>query len=162
MKPSIYYRYIAIAMIFLGSSVLFAQTPAGPAAKPAPGVILRQFRMAEEFQKSRTNSDAERKRVLEANLVRGMRQTVNRSFYQDQQSYLKDLNPTSISYENPTSPLVFYVKFKNLIVRFDFTSDPELNIQAPILKKILILDPETQQYIEKRLAESPSGDAPAP
>ncbi len=154
-----------LALIITVSAVpVAAQQPAATSqtGKTEKGIILRQFRMAEEFLKSKTNSDEERRRTLNANLIRGMRQTINRMFYEQQEELLKDLKPETIAYENPTSPLVYYVKYKNLIVRFDFATNPEVNIQAPMLKKILVLDEETQKYIDKRIAEEPAGAAPAP
>ena len=119
--------------------------------------ILQEFRKAEEAIRSRGTRPEDLKKTLEGNLMRGVRQTILRQFYPQKDEYLKDLNPESMGYENPTSPLVYYVKYKNMIIRFDFASNPEKFIQAPILKKVLILDEEIQKQVEQETGNAPAG-----
>ncbi len=109
--------------------------------------ILRQFRQAEEYLRSKGLSTEARQKTLEQNLLRGMRQTIVRMFYYQQKEILEGLNAQTMQYENPTSPLVYYVKYKNFLCRFDFTRDPELYIQAPVLKKVLYLDDEDLPHV---------------
>lgn len=121
--------------------------------------ILQQFRQAEEALRAKNTSAEARLKTLENNLMRGLKQTILRQFYSRQEEYLKELNPQTMAYENPTSPLVYYVKYKDMIVRFDFASDPERFTQAPVLKKVLILDEETQKLVEQNAAAGGQGGA---
>ncbi len=110
--------------------------------------ILKQFRAVEEALRSRTKTPEARKETLENNLQRGLREAILRMFYEERKSWLDDLKPQNFGYENPTSPKVYYVKFKNLLIRFDFATNPELYYQAPVLRKVLIIDDATAHSVE--------------
>lgn len=121
--------------------------------------ILRQFRAVEEALRSRKKSAEARKETLENNLERGLREAILRMFYNEKEKWLTDLNPNNFHYENPTSPKVYYVKYKNLLVRFDFATDPEKYYQAPILRKVLIVDEASAHAAEEAAKGTPSSEA---
>lgn len=118
--------------------------------------ILRQFRAVEEALRSRKKTAEARKETLENNLERGLREAILRMFYNDRDQWLPDLKPENFFYENPTSPKVYYVKYKNLLIRFDFATDPEQYYQAPILRKVLIID-EASAHAAEEAAKGTSG-----
>ena len=57
-------------------------------------------------------------------------------------AYFKDLSRENLKYENPTSPVIYFVKFKELIARFNYARDPEYFIQSPVYVKFMQIDPE--------------------
>ena len=117
--------------------------------------VMNEFRALEEALRTDKRTPEERKKTLEANLLRGMQQAIIRMFYQKREELLKNMTGDTIKYENPTSELVYYVKYQNFIIRFDFARDPEIYNQAPVLKKVLIKPEGLQMHSEP--AAAPAG-----
>lgn len=122
--------------------------------------ILKQFRATEEALKAREKSTEARRETLEANLMRGLREAVLRMFYEEQDTWLADLKPENFFYENPTSPKVYYVRYKNLIIRFDFATDPEMYYQAPVLRKVLVVDENMAHQNDQPANNQPAANQP--
>lgn len=99
--------------------------------------LQQEFRAVEEALRNRQIGPEARLRTLEANLVSAVRLSVVRHFYANREEMLKDLGPATIEYENPTSPVVYYVKYKNAMLMFKYARNPELFIQAPEFEKFL-------------------------
>ncbi len=110
-------------------------------AGPKQGV-MEEFRAVEEAiraRMSRTSPEA-MKRTLEDNIVRAVKMAIERRYYREKDQYLKDLNIENISYENPTSPTTYFVKYKNFIMRVDYVRDPQLFILRPNYEKFLLIE----------------------
>ncbi len=136
-------RFIIPALLLIAAFVL----PATLAAGPQEG-IMTEFRATEEAIRNAQKTPEARKRTLEDNLLRAVRLAIARRFHNEKQDFLKDLNPDTMAYENPTSDKVYYVKYKNFIVRFDYSRDPELYTQAPTYEKFLIIGGENGAHSE--------------
>lgn len=121
----------------LALAVLFA-LPQDVYAGRAEG-IMSEFRKVEEAIRSRQKTPEARKRTLEENLERALRLAISRRFHMKKDQILENVSPETFQYENPTSELVYYVRYDNYIVRFDFIRDPEIYIQAPAYEKFLII-----------------------
>ncbi len=121
----------------LSLAILFA-LPQDVYAGRAEG-IMAEFRKVEEAIRSRQKTPEARKRTLEENLQRALTLAISRRFHRKKTQILENLSPETFQYENPTSELVYYVKYDNYIVRFDFIRDPEIYIQAPAYEKFLII-----------------------
>ena len=101
---------------------------------------MNEFRTLEDGLRAKNVTDAAKLQTLEKNLVRAMKLAITRRFYHDRKELLKELNEAAISYESPTSELIYYVKYKNFVARFDFVKNPELIDQSPIYEKFLVKD----------------------
>ena len=108
-------------------------------AGPQEG-IMSEFRAVEEAIRKKDTDESILLQRLESNLTRAMKHAILKRFYQERETYLADLKPENLSYENPTAPNIYYVKYKYFIVRFDFPRDPKRFIQAPVYEKFLIMD----------------------
>lgn len=108
-------------------------------AGPQEG-LSAEFRAVEEAVRRLKSDPAELQKTLETNLVRAMRGTIRRRFYQDQKKYLEGLTADSLAYERNFSDNVYIVKYKDFIVRFDFARDPKIFVQSPQYEKFLLLD----------------------
>lgn len=135
MKTS---NYLLIAVLLCSSFLTLS-------AGPKEGVMM-EFRKVEEEIRHRKKSDVARKKTLENNLTLAMKLAIKRRFYLEQKEILEGLNTDSILYESPTSPLVFFVKYRSYLVRFDFERNPEVFIQSPIYEKFLIRDSESEAH----------------
>lgn len=108
--------------------------------------IMKEFRRLEEELLKRRRSAEFRQKTLTENLLRAMRNSVARRFYAERAELLKNLTPESLegNYDNPTSPLIYYVRFRAgerlIIARFDYIKDPEFFIQGPSYEKLLVKD----------------------
>lgn len=102
--------------------------------------VMTEFRKVEEDIRHRSRSQEQRQKTLEDNLLRAVRITIMRQFYEKREELLRDLNIGNVFFENPTSPLVFYVKHKNFVVRYDFARDPEEFIQSPTYEKFMLIE----------------------
>ncbi len=102
--------------------------------------VMTEFRKVEEDIRHRSTSPEQRQKTLEDNLLRAVRITIMRQFYEKREELLRDLNIGNVFFENPTSPLVFYVKHKNFVVRYDFARDPEEFIQSPTYEKFMLIE----------------------
>jgi hypothetical protein len=122
---------IILTVLFILPGVLLAGRKEG---------VMNEFRALEDALRSKTISDTHKISTLEQNLVRGVKLAVTRRFYNERKELLKDINAQAITYESPTSELIYYVKYKNFVIRFDFVKNPELFDQAPIYEKFLIKD----------------------
>jgi len=119
--------------------ILFFIFPAVILAGRQEGV-MNEFRTVEDALRAKSITDAKKLVTLEQNLERAVKLAVTRRFYLQRKELLKELNTAAISYENPTSELIYYVKYKNYVMRFDYTKNPELFDQAPIYEKFLVKD----------------------
>jgi hypothetical protein len=144
-------RVIIPAILLIAAFAL----PATLAAGPQEG-IMTEFRATEEAIRNAQKTPEARKKTLEDNLLRAVRLAIARRFHREKGDFLKDLNTETMLYENPTSPKVYYVKFKNFIVRFDYSRDPELYLQAPTYEKFLIIGGEESVHSET----PPAADGP--
>lgn len=123
--------FLSLLLIFLvGSSSIFAGKKEG---------LMTEFRTAEENLRNKKDTPEEKLKLLEANLVRAMSQAIDRHNYYNRVALKKDLSPATIDYENPSSALVYYVKFKDYLVRVDYALDPMEYIQSPKFEKIIYL-----------------------
>jgi len=100
--------------------------------------VMQEFRSVEDSIRSREVSQEQKTTTLEKNLVRAVKLAVTRRFYHQRKEILQDISPASLAYESPTSELIYYVRFKNYVIRFDFAKNPELFDQAPYYEKFLI------------------------
>lgn len=144
--------FIILILLILIPGSLFAGRQEG---------VLNQFRAAEEAIRNKQMTPEQRKQTLESNLLRGLREAVTRMFYNDKEEWLKDLNSDNFFYENPTSPKVYYVRYKTLLIRFDFATNPELYVQGPVLRKVILMDEATAHAAEGKgeAKENPDGNA---
>lgn len=118
-------------------------------AEPGEG-ILKEFRQTEEMIRNKTKSKDERKKTLEVNLESAMRLAIKRRFYHTQKEVLKDLNSKTLVYEkHPSTNLIWFARYKNYYVRFDFARNPEMFYQAPAMDKFLVRDTETGDHKNK-------------
>ena len=131
--------------------VLCFAMPLSVSAERSEG-IMTEFRQTEEAIRNRQKTPEARQKTLEENLVRAVRLAIARRFHEEKGELLKDLNAQTMKYENPTSELVYYVKYKNYIVRFDFLRDPEFYLLTPSYEKFLIIGEDGVDH---------SADAPA-
>lgn len=115
--------------------------------------IMTEFRRVEEEIRNQSKTPEARQKTLEGNLMRAVRLAIARRYHDKKVEILKDLSAETIQYENPTSDMVYYVKFKTYIVRFDFSRDPEMFVQAPTYEKFLIIGGENGTH-----TEAPAGD----
>ena len=92
---------------------------------------MAEFRKQEERLASQKKSLAVVQRNLNRNIMNAVQALVRRRFYDKQKDYYKDLSIANIAYENPTSHLVYYIKFKDFLARLEFELDPRLFIQQP-------------------------------
>ena len=154
MKINSYMRYI-FCLGLLGS-LAFTSLPAQEKEKSEPSnteksskddSVMIEFRSLEEQIRLKKRSSKVRKITLETNLLRAMRSAIFRRFYLERKDLSKNLNAQNIIYDNPTSPLVYYVKYvtttdngqtRTIIGRFDFSRSPEFYIQIPAYEKVLI------------------------
>jgi hypothetical protein len=118
--------------------------------------IMVEFRRIEEAIRNAQKTPEARQRTLEANLDRAVRLAIKRRFHEKRDEILKDLTAETMLYENPTSELVYYVKYRTYVVRFDFSRNPEMYIQAPVYEKFLIIGGEQINHTEGEPA--PAGD----
>ena len=114
------------------------------------GTVMQEFRKLEEDIRKKKRSPDLRKKMLESNLVRAMESAIDRYFYFNRESIKKNLRAEKLKYSNPTSPRIYYVKFRvvytvgdmtltrYLLIRFDFVRDPEFYAQTPARSKVLI------------------------
>ncbi|MCB1172612.1 MAG: hypothetical protein KDK39_03550 [Leptospiraceae bacterium] len=107
-------------------------------AGPTEGV-LKEFRKTEELIRTKQITPEVRKATLESNLLDAMQSALKRRFYLQQKEILEGLNNDSLAYEkHPSSELVYFVRYRNYYVRFDYYRDPEFYIQNPKYEKFLI------------------------
>ena len=117
--------------------------------------VMTEFRRLEEELLKRRRSPERRQKTLTDNLLRALRNSISRRFYAERVDLLKNLTPESLdgNYDNPTSPLIYYVRFRAgerlVIVRFDFLKDPEFFIQGPSYEKLLVKDLTKAHKAEK-------------
>ncbi|MCR9143317.1 MAG: hypothetical protein NXI24_13780 [bacterium] len=137
-------RVIIPAVLLIAAFLL----PASIAAGPKEG-IMTEFRATEEAIRNAQKTPEARQKTLEDNLLRAVRLAISRRFHTEKKDFLMDLNTETMFYENPTSEKVYYVKYKNFIVRFDYSRDPELYIQAPTYEKFLIVGGEGAAHSDK-------------
>ena len=127
-------KYIVTLFLTLAFFASLSVVQAGP----TPG-ILKEFRKTEELIRNKKKGKEARKATLEANLLSAMRLSLKRRFYLKQKELLEGLNADSLAYEvHPSSRLVYFVRYRNFYVRYDFYRDPEYYIQAPKYDKFLI------------------------
>ncbi len=117
--------------------------------------VMAEYRQLEETIRGKARSADSRQKTLEENLLRAMRSTVVRVDYDKRETLLKDVSIANISFENPTSSLVYYVKFKNFLIRLDYARDPELYSQTPMYEKLLIADDKPAKEPAKEPAKQP-------
>jgi len=103
--------------------------------------LMKEFRRLEEKLRGRKRTAAHLKKTLETNLIGALSRSIVRRFYPERRVLLKNLKPANITYDNPTSPLVYYVRYivgsKTLLARMDFARDPEYYLQYPVNVKLL-------------------------
>ncbi|MBL8021151.1 MAG: hypothetical protein JNM27_15895 [Leptospirales bacterium] len=99
--------------------------------------LQQEFRAVEEAIRNKQTGPEARLKTLESNLVNAVRLSINRHFYEDREKMLKELTAATIDYENPTSPVIYFVKYKNVLLRFEFSRSPELFLQSPVFEKFL-------------------------
>lgn len=104
--------------------------------------LMTEFRRVEEAIRGKKKTSEQRLETLENNLLRAFRHLVFRHFYDKKQDYFKDLTREGLGYENPTSSTIYFVKFKELIAKFEYARDPEYFIQSPVYVKFMQIDPE--------------------
>lgn len=144
---------IGAMLLVLGMTPALMSAPAGDANKSEDSAsstndrgVMTDFRRLEEELIKRKRSAEIRKRTLHGNLLRALRNAIARRFYGEREELLKNVTEASLdgNYDNPTSPLVYYVRYQAkdrlLIVRFDFSKDPEFYIQSPAYEKLLVRD----------------------
>lgn len=107
--------------------------------------VMSEFRAVEEGIRRKFRSEKEQMATLQNNLLRAMKMAIMRRFFNESDKYLKELTAENISWEAPTNPNIYYVKFKSFIVRFDFANDPRFFIQSPVYEKFLIMDEFLQE-----------------
>lgn len=132
-----------------------------PAAAGRKEGLQQEFRAVEEALRNKQIGPEARLRTLETNLVNAVRLSVIRHFYDERETLLKELTVSAIEYENPTSPLVYYVKYKKSMLMFKFTRNPELFLQAPEFEKFLDSS-EADLSHSSQPAPAPAQPQPAP
>ncbi len=137
-----FYIIILFLSVFCSSSFLLAG--------PQKGVML-EFREQEEIIRSKKQSEDYRRKTLNRNILNAVRSVINRSFYYEKEAYYKDLDIKNVAYENPTSSLVYFIKFKNFMARLEYELDPSLNIQNPEHIKFILIEegPKAPESTEK-------------
>ncbi|MDH5654880.1 MAG: hypothetical protein OEZ34_03160 [Spirochaetia bacterium] len=121
--------------------------------------VMNEFRAVEDALRAREVSEEAKIITLEKNLIRAVKLAVTRRFYLQRKDILKDISPAALAYESPTSELIYYVRFKNYIIRFDFAKNPELFDQAPYYEKFLIKDENAPPSSgAKETPEKPEGN----
>ncbi len=148
-RTGIEIRPRALVALLVAATLLSTPLFAGPQEG-----IMSEFRKVEEDIRNAQKTPEARKATLEANLLRAMRLAISRRFHPEKKGILKDLTAETLAYENPTSDRVYYVKFKTYIVRFDFSRDPEEEIQAPTYEKFLIIGGEKGAHSSEDAATS--------
>ncbi len=123
-------------------------------APPKEGV-MSEFRAVEEGIRRKFRSEKEQQEILQNNLLRALKMSIMRRFYFDSEKYLKDLNVNNVSWENPLTPNIYYVKYKYFIVRYDFANDPRFFIQAPVYEKFLIMDEFAENNHDEKINQPP-------
>ena len=111
--------------------------------------IVAEFRAVEEAIRNQDQDPKILKETLEANIIRAMKGSISRRFFETKGKYLADLKIENLAYEKFENTNTFYVKYKSFIVRFDFLRDPERFIQEPVYEKFLIMDDKFDQDHEK-------------
>ena len=123
--------------------------------------IMVEFRRLEEEIRGRKLTPKVRQKMLIANLERAMKNAVTRRFYRKRKELLKELRLTDKDYENPTSPLIYYVRYKTgettFLVRFNFSRDPEYYIQIPLYEKFLVKGPRPDTHIDDKKTDPAAG-----
>lgn len=127
----------AIRTIILSILLLAVSVPV--VAGPQEGVMA-EFRAVEEAIRNKQRSPELLKETLENNLLNAMRSAIMRRFYDEKETILEGISAENIYYENPTSDRIFFVKYKDYIVRFDYSRDPRYFIQRPYNEKFLIIE----------------------
>lgn len=99
--------------------------------------VQQEYRAVEEAIRNKQTGPEARLKTLETNLVNAVRLAMTRHYYEERETITKDLSIQTIEYENPTSPLVYFVKYKNSFFRFEYARNPESFAQSPITEKFL-------------------------
>ncbi len=105
------------------------------------GVML-EFRKQEEKDLKRRQGENVGKDNLHRNIVKGVRILIQNQLYHQREKYYEGLSIKEIAYENPLSVLVYYVKYKDFLARFEYELDPRLYIQQPKFFKIVLMGQE--------------------
>ena len=99
---------VRIIILALAISILSVQSILAERILGTPGVIS-EFSQVEELVKNKKISRDYRKKTLDKNLVNAVRFTFLRK-YPDYQEKIKDLNPTSITFEQQKGTFNYFLK----------------------------------------------------
>ena len=131
---------VRIIILALAISILSVQSILAERILGTPGVIS-EFSQVEELVKNKKISRDYRKKTLDKNLVNAVRFTFLRK-YPDYQEKIKDLNPTSITFEQQKGTFNYFLKFKDYFIYYSFAVDPELYVQIPSDERFYLISPE--------------------
>jgi hypothetical protein len=144
---------VRIIILALAISILSVQSILAERILGTPGVIS-EFSQVEELVKNKKISRDYRKKTLDKNLVNAVRFTFLRK-YPDYQEKIKDLNPTSITFEQQKGTFNYFLKFKDYFIYYSFAVDPELYVQIPADERFYLKNPELTED------DLPAKEAPA-
>jgi len=144
---------LRIIILALSVTLLSAQSILAERILGTPGIIS-EFSQVEELVKNKKISRDYRKKTLEKNLINAVRFTFLRK-YPDYQEKVKDLNPTSISFEQQKGTFNYFLKYKDYFLYYNFAVDPEVYVQIPADEKFYIKNAEILED------EPPTKEAPA-
>jgi hypothetical protein len=123
-----------------------------------PGVIS-EFTQVEELVKNKKITKDYRKKTLEKNLVNAVRFTILKK-YPDYQEKVKDLNASSIAFEQQKGTFNYFLKFKEYFLYYNFAVDPELYVQLPADERFYIKNPEL--FESESASTNPKPEASTP
>jgi hypothetical protein len=144
---------VRIIILALAISILSVQSILAERILGTPGVIS-EFSQVEELVKNKKISRDYRKKTLDKNLVNAVRFTFLRK-YPDYQEKIKDLNPTSITFEQQKGTFNYFLKYKDYFIYYSFAVDPELYVQIPSDERFYLKSPELTEDL------LPEKEAPA-
>ncbi len=124
----------AVAVLFI-VAVTFSAVALN--ALPQEGIQKQFVQEEEKAKKPLRNSPQKRREVLERNLVRAVRIVVRRIYYDQLERYIPKININQIGYEQWGPSNAYYVKFEDLLIRFEFEFDPHHFLQLPSYIKYL-------------------------
>ncbi|BDA78948.1 hypothetical protein LPTSP3_g18780 [Leptospira kobayashii] len=120
--------FLLIFTLFFGQ-ILFAQAA-------ETGGLAEEFTRLEDYLRNQKLTPEEKKKIFETNVINSLRVTLARKVREPKKE-LKDLKFQDVKTERPEGTNNLYVKYKNFVISYSYSADPESYYISPFEEKVL-------------------------
>ncbi|TGN08235.1 LIC11625 family surface-exposed protein [Leptospira ilyithenensis] len=100
------------------------------------GGLAEEFTKLEDYLRNQKLTPEEKKKIFETNVINSLKVTLSRKVREPKKE-LKDLKFKDVQTERPEGTNNLYVKYKNFVISYSYSADPESYYVSPYEEKIL-------------------------